>query len=116
MSWGGSSGDKLAMSIGCTANVALITPTEIYVANAGDSRCVAADKRRQAIELSKDHKPDNPEEKKRIEEAGGFVEDNRVKGILNLSRSLGDMEYKTDRSIPAKNQMIIAFPDVRIIK
>lgn len=72
----GQTGDKLAYSIGCTANVALITPTEIYVANAGDSRCVAANKLKVAIELSKDHKPDNPEEKKRIEEADGFVEDN----------------------------------------
>lgn len=44
------------------------------------------------------------------------MEDNRVKGILNLSRSIGDMEYKTDRNLHAKNQMIIAFPDVRIIK
>ena len=72
----GSTGDKLAYSIGCTANVALITPTEIYVANAGDSRCVAANLKKQAIELSIDHKPDNPEEKKRIEQADGFVEDN----------------------------------------
>jgi protein phosphatase 1G len=84
----------------------LITPTEIYIANAGDSRGVLAKKvndKVEAIEMSLDHKPDNHEEKERIEKAGGFVEDNRVKGILNLSRSLGDLEYKSDSSIPLKD-------------
>lgn len=84
----------------------MITPTEIYVANAGDSRAVLARKsgdKYTAVEMSVDHKPDLPEEKKRIERAGGFVEDNRVKGILNLSRSLGDLEYKSDSSIPLKD-------------
>lgn len=66
------------MGVGCTAVVALLTPTEIYIANAGDSWAVACLKNGTAKELSIDHKPDNPEEKKRIEEAGGFVEENRV--------------------------------------
>jgi serine/threonine protein phosphatase PrpC len=49
--------------------------------------------------MSEDHKPDNIEEKARIEKAGGFVEENRVKGILNLSRSLGDLEYKQNKKL-----------------
>jgi serine/threonine protein phosphatase PrpC len=53
--------------------------------------------------MSVDHKPDLPTEKARIEKAGGFVEDNRVKGVLNLSRSLGDLEYKQDHNISVEN-------------
>ncbi len=49
--------------------------------------------------MSIDHKPELAEEKARIESAGGFVEENRVKGILNLSRSLGDLEYKQDAKL-----------------
>lgn len=84
--------------------------------NAGDSRAVYAKKVSDkviAVEMSVDHKPELPEEKQRIEKAGGFVEDNRVKGILNLSRSLGDLEYKNDSSIPLKDQMLTAMPDIR---
>ena len=85
--------DNIALYTGCTACVAIITDTEIICANAGDSRCVLSETGK-AIELSIDHKPDLSTEKARIEKAGGFVEDNRVKGVLNLSRSLGDLEYK----------------------
>lgn len=85
--------DNIALYTGCTACVALITDSEIYCANSGDSRCVLS-REGKAIEMSIDHKPELSTEKARIEKAGGFVEENRVKGILNLSRSLGDLEYK----------------------
>lgn len=44
---------------GCTANVVLITPDYIYCANAGDSRSVACVDGK-TVELSKDHKPEDP--------------------------------------------------------
>ena len=89
--------DDIAFNAGCTATSALITATDIYVANAGDSRGVLAIKKGdkyQALEMSNDHKPSLATERARIEKAGGFVEDNRVKGVLSLSRALGDLEYK----------------------
>ena len=66
----------------------------------------------QDVEMSVDHKPELPAEKSRIERAGGFVEDNRVKGVLNLSRSLGDLEYKTGSGLP-QDQMITAVPEIK---
>jgi len=67
----------------------------------------------QAVALSEDHKPDNAGEKARIEKAGGFVEENRVKGILNLSRSLGDLEYKQDPNLRPDDQMITCVPEIK---
>jgi serine/threonine protein phosphatase PrpC len=107
--------DNISLYTGCTACVALITDTEIYCANAGDSRCVLSVDG-HAVEMSVDHKPDNTGEKARIERAGGFVEENRVKGVLNLSRSMGDLEYKQDSSISVENQMITVVPEIKIQK
>lgn len=47
------------------------------------------------VELSKDHKPDLPEERRRIIKSGGDVMDGRVNGMLALSRAMGDFDYKT---------------------
>ena len=47
--------------------------------------------------MSHDHKPDSAKEKNRIYKCGGWVGEGRIKGNLNLSRSLGDFEYKQDK-------------------
>lgn len=65
----------------------------IYCANAGDTRAVMS-VNGLAHDLSFDHKPNDPFERNRIENNGAYVEDNRINGKLNVSRSLGDFEYK----------------------
>lgn len=103
---------------GCTATVVLITKNSIYCANAGDSRTVLARSSKQnGVEpLSEDHKPDNREEKTRIEAAGGFVEENRVNGSLNLSRSIGDFDYKSNTSKNYKEQMVTCDPEIKSVQ
>ena len=85
---------------GCTANVVLIAGEQIYCANAGDSRSVAS-KGRKAEPLSYDHKPEDPAEMQRINKAGGTVSFGRVDGGLNLSRAIGDLEYKNNGNLKA---------------
>lgn len=97
---------------GCTSVVAVVRGSQLVVANAGDSRCVLA-KAGSAVEMTIDHKPDMPSERERIVHAGGSVEDGRVMGNLNLSRSLGDLEYKRNPSLPPAQQMITAVPEIR---
>lgn len=104
----------MAKFTGCTATAILITQTHIICANAGDSRTVLARSSGNDMchPLSDDHKPDNLPEKARIEAAGGFVEENRVNGSLNLSRSLGDFEYKSSANLPYTEQMVTCDPEI----
>jgi len=99
-------------SSGCTSVTAIITPTHIICANAGDSRCVMGTAG-VTKELSFDHKPYGDIERKRIESAGGFVQWNRVDGDLAVSRALGDFGYKNSDLLP-KDQKISPLPDINV--
>lgn len=105
--------ENLAKFTGCTATVVLVTPSQIFCANAGDSRSVLQ-RTNKTVPLSNDHKPDDPLEKARIESCGGFVDENRVNGSLNLSRSFGDFEYKSTSSKSFKEQMVICDPEITV--
>ncbi|XP_049540730.1 probable protein phosphatase CG10417 [Anopheles darlingi] len=107
--------DEPGKDSGCTAVVALLHGKDLYVANAGDSRCVVS-RKGEALEMSFDHKPEDTIEFERIEKAGGRVTlDGRVNGGLNLSRAIGDHGYKMNKSLPAEEQMISALPDIQKI-
>ena len=105
---------QIAMFTGCTANVLVIQDRKLYFANAGDSRSVLC-KNGTAIPMSVDHKPSIPAELKRIEKAGGWVSDGRVLGNLNLSRGLGDTEYKMDTKLKPEQQILSSMPDIKIV-
>lgn len=107
--------EDIFMRTGCTACVCCLNETDkkIYFANAGDSRVVMC-KKGIAYEQSEDHKPDLETEKTRIYKADGWISEGRVKGNLNLSRGLGDLEYKQNKNLSPEEQMITANPDVKI--
>lgn len=89
---------------GCTALAALIIDSILYVANAGDCRCVLGKTDGTALDLSKDHVATDPVERARISARGGFVTvTGRAQGCLMVSRAFGDRAVK---------RYISATPDV----
>ena len=92
---------------GSTCVVAVLRGDKLVVANAGDSRAVLC-RQGQAVEMSRDHKPMDEDERARIQKAGGFVQEGRVNGSLALSRAIGDLEYKQSKTLPPDEQIVTA--------
>ncbi|KAK8209471.1 protein phosphatase-like protein 2C [Phyllosticta capitalensis] len=65
----------------------------LYTANVGDARIVLCRKGR-ALRLSYDHKGSDENEGRRIANAGGLILNNRVNGVLAVTRALGDAYMK----------------------
>ncbi|KAH9600686.1 PPM-type phosphatase domain [Trypanosoma melophagium] len=102
---------QLGDDSGCTAVTVHITPDFITCASVGDSRAVLC-RSGAAFALAHDHKPENADERARIEAAGGAVSENRVNGQLAMSRAMGDFSYKQQKERDAREQLVIAVPDV----
>ncbi|MBZ3884244.1 Integrin-linked kinase-associated serine/threonine phosphatase 2C [Sciurus carolinensis] len=94
-----ASSQKPAWKDGSTATCVLAVDNTLYIANLGDSRAILCryneeSQRHAALSLSKEHNPTQYEERMRIQKAGGNVRDGRVLGVLEVSRSIGDGQYK----------------------
>lgn len=90
----------LESSTGTTATVCLLRNNiELVVGHVGDSRAILC-REGEALRLSHDHTPDDPDECVRIKEWGGKISENslgvaHVNGRLSMTRSIGDIELKS---------------------
>ncbi|KAI3411645.1 Protein-serine/threonine phosphatase [Psidium guajava] len=100
---------SVSSSSGTTALTAFILGRLLMVANAGDCRAVLC-RRGEAIDMSQDHKPIYPPERRRVEDLGGFVEDGYLNGVLSVTRALGDWDMKFSRGSPSP---LISEPEFR---
>jgi protein phosphatase 2C family protein 2/3 len=121
---------------GSCAIACLIVDNTCYIANVGDSRAVLSVNRgRNIYALSKDHKPNDDDERARILKAGGKIYQSTVQrlcipnqleeallgphrvlpGRLSVSRTFGDAEAKTP-SYGGNAQVIVCDPDIKSFK
>lgn len=79
------------MNQGTTVAIAIIIKDKLYTANVGDSRILLVNLNDKVVKrLSVDHKVSDPIEQERIKANLGLIQNDRVGGILALSRSIGD--------------------------
>ena len=121
---------------GSCAVVILIVDNKIYIANVGDSRCLLSmENGKKYIEVTKDHKPNLPEEMERIVKYGGKVYRTETlirkvsnakligkkiigpfrvsPGGLSVSRTIGDVEAKLEK-YGGNSNVVISTPDIFI--
>lgn len=93
----------------------LISPQHTYFINCGDSRGLLC-RNRKVYFFTQDHKPSNPLEKERIQNAGDSVMIQRVNGSLAVSRALGDFDYKCVHGKGPTEQLVSPEPEVHDIE
>ena len=130
--------DNIIDRSGSCAVILLIVDNKIYIANCGDSRTIMSINK-ELREITIDHKPNFPNEKKRIYENGGQVyqsqtpinnnnniSNNNINneqyligpyrvfpGRLSVSRTIGDVEAKNVK-FGGNPNVIIAEPEIYI--
>jgi len=102
---------------GSCATICFIRNKSVICGNVGDSRIIGGVKNKEnktmdAVEITIDHKPNDPIERARVEKAGGYVEMGRINGQLAVSRSMGDFDFKQNPYLTEYEQLVSAYPDV----
>jgi len=103
---------------GATAAVVIRYQGMTYAAHCGDSRIMFFDKNNCLLYNSEDHKVTSPKEKKRIEDAGGYVAYGRITlpksyGGLAVARAFGDFQYKKLHPEDKNPASVSVKPDVK---
>ena len=84
-----------ASEMGNTATVVFINNKLLYCCNVGDSSCcLITDKKGEFLSID-DKIVTNEKETKRIKKCGGEVIDERLNGVLCITRGIGDFDMKT---------------------
>ena len=101
----------VASEMGTTANIMLIRSGIIYIANVGDSLSVMY-KNRKAYNLNREHQTIIESEKERVLKSGASIVGYRINGMLNLTRAIGDLKFKSNSNLKRHEQSVISLPEI----
>ena len=105
----------VASEMGTTANIMLIKNGIIYIANVGDSLSVMY-KNRKAYNLNREHQTIIESEKERVLKSGATIVGYRINGMLNLTRAIGDLKFKSNYNLKRHEQSVISLPEITRIE
>ena len=105
----------IASEMGTTANIMLIKNGIIYIANVGDSLSVMY-KNKKAYNLNKEHQTILESEKQRVLKSGANIVGYRINGMLNLTRAIGDLRFKSNVDLKRHEQSVISLPEITKIE
>lgn len=110
-----------AKNQGCTACTTVYDGNgQIIVANLADSVSFIVFYDKQGLPMAAKrlnsvlHKPEDDSERQRIEVLGGFIQDERVAGVLAITRSFGDFSLNFLESSKNQYKMVSAAPKLEI--
>jgi serine/threonine protein phosphatase PrpC len=104
------------IEIGNTATVIFIDDKNLYCGNVGDSRAVIVYEENVA-NISYDDNCKDEKEKERILKEGGIIKNQKLNGILSITRAIGDFDLKKNGliCIPHLNKREICYNDKFVI-
>ena len=111
---------NIAEFTGATGMVIAVCYNNILIINAGNSRCLVLDKNGNIIKKSVDHTMKDENEKKRVELARSFNDEDEEKKkgdeehmeYLDSTRGFGDLEFKGNEWIEQKDQEVSVEPEI----
>lgn len=90
-----STNNRSGSTGGSTLTIGIIYGKQAYIANVGDSPCyLYTNNNKNIFKMFEEHNTRLGSEIERIEKVGGFIENNRVLGKINITRAIGDFEFK----------------------
>ena len=115
-------GVNIAEFCGSCGIVVLITEKKVFIANAGNSKCIPVNIKNEIIKdkINIEHTLDNENEIKRLSRIFGYeisdTSNNKDKlkndFYLNITRGFGNLQYKDNKLINLEDQCISVKPDI----
>ncbi len=105
----------IANKMGTTANILLIKNGILYIANVGDSLSVMY-KNKRAYNLNREHQTTMQSERERVLKSGAIINGYRINGMLNLTRAIGDLSFKSNYELKLHEQSVIPLPEITKIE